>query len=215
MVHARCAIVVLISGSGSNLQALIDDSAAADAGYEISAVIANNPDAYGLQRAASANIPTGVVNHRDFDSREAFDQALAAAVESYHPKLVVLAGFMRILTREFVSRFSGRMVNIHPSLLPKFPGINTHQRALDAGETEHGVSVHFVTEDLDGGPIIDQESVPILPGDDAAALQQRVLAIEHIIYPRVVRWFAAKRLRMEDNHAILDGKPLAIGTNRG
>ncbi len=215
MVNAPCSIVVLISGSGSNLQALIDDSAKADANYEVCAVISNNADAYGLERARNAGIETRVIDHRGFDSRNEFDQALADEVASFSPDLVVLAGFMRILTHDFVSRFSGHILNIHPSLLPKYPGTNTHQRALDDGETEHGVSVHFVTEELDGGPIIDQEKVPVLDDDDAHSLKERVLEREHILYPRVVRWFAAGRLHMEDNHAILDGNPLTIGTSGG
>jgi len=199
-------IVVLISGSGTNLQALIDNSIASN--YKISAVISNNPDAHGLQRAERDGIPVQVINHRDFDSREEFDLALSKAIDEIAPDLIVLAGFMRILGKEFVKHFSGRILNIHPSLLPKYPGINTHQRALDAGDKEHGVSVHFVTEALDGGPVIAQDKVAVLKDDTVQDLEKRVLEKEHLIYPKVVSWFAAGRLHMEAQQAFLDGEPL-------
>lgn len=202
----KCPIVVLISGNGSNLQALID--ASADANFRISAVLSNRPQAYGLERAARAGIATRVIDHTDYDSRDAFDQALQACIEEYQPRLVVLAGFMRILGGDFVRHFAGRIINIHPSLLPKFPGTHTHQRAIDAGDKEHGVSVHFVTEEMDGGPVIAQERVPVLPGDTAEILAARVLEKEHLLYPRVVQWFAADRLRMENNRALLDDQTL-------
>lgn len=201
-----CHIVVLISGSGTNLQALIDNSIASN--FKISAVISNNSDAYGLQRAERDGIPVQVINHRAFDSREEFDLALSNAIDEFAPDLIVLAGFMRILGNEFIKHFSGRILNIHPSLLPKYPGIDTHQRALDAGDKEHGVSIHFVTEDLDGGPVIARDKVPVLKEDSVQDLAARVLEKEHLIYPKVVSWFASGRLHMKAQHAILDGEPL-------
>ena len=201
-----CHIVVLISGSGSNLQALIDASTTAN--FKISAVISNNQEAYGLQRAEKNNIPVQVIDHRSFETREDFDLILRKTIDEINPNLIVLAGFMRILGSNFVNHFSGRILNIHPSLLPKYPGINTHQRALDGGEQEHGVTVHFVTEALDGGPIIAQMKVPVLEEDTLDILAARVLNREHIIYPKAVAWFGAGRLRMEGTQAILDDEPL-------
>lgn len=201
-------VVALISGSGSNLQALID-AQTAGAPFVLCAVISNEPDAFGLERARRHGIPTAVLNHRDYPDRASFDQALAALIDSYAPELVVLAGFMRILTPEFVARYLGRLLNIHPSLLPKYQGLHTHQRALDAGEHEHGASVHFVTAELDGGPVILQARVPVLADDDAATLAARVLQREHVIYPAVVRWFAEGRLQLgDDGCAYLDGVAL-------
>lgn len=202
----KCPIVVLISGNGSNLQALIDASAAAN--FSISAVLSNRPQAFGLERAASSGIATRVIDHTHYADRATFDRALLATIEEYQPRLVVLAGFMRILGGEFVRHFAGRIINIHPSLLPKYPGTNTHQRAIDAGDKEHGVSVHFVTEEMDGGPVIAQARVPVLEEDSAESLSARVLEKEHELYPRVVRWFAAGRLQMQDNHALLDNQTL-------
>jgi phosphoribosylglycinamide formyltransferase-1 len=200
-------VLVLISGSGSNLQALID--AQADAPYRIVAVISNVADAFGLERARHAGIPAEVLSHRTYGDRAAYDQALAGLIDRYGPDLVVLAGFMRILTPTFVARYAGRMMNIHPSLLPKYRGLHTHQRALEAGETEHGASVHFVTDELDGGPLIIQARVPVLPGDDAETLAARVLTREHRIYPQAVRWFAEGRLMMgADGRPRLDGEVL-------
>lgn len=204
--HGRCRVAVLISGSGTNLQALID--AAGSDGYEICAVISNKADAYGLTRARDAGIPCAVVNHRQFDSREAFDQALIEAIDNHGPDLVVLAGFMRILSPEFVHHYRGRLLNIHPSLLPKYQGLHTHQRALDAGDNEHGATVHFVTEELDGGPAIVQAVVPVQPGDGADTLAKRVQVQEHKIYPLAVTWFAQGRLRMLEDHCELDGELL-------
>jgi phosphoribosylglycinamide formyltransferase-1 len=206
-VDRRLPVVVLISGSGSNLQALID---AADAGapYEIAAVISNKADAYGLSRARQANIPTRVLDHREFADRKAFDAALAKLIDGFRPGLVVLAGFMRILTPGFVRHYAGRMLNIHPSLLPKYQGLNTHARALEAGETEVGASVHFVTEELDGGPIVAQARVPVLPRDTPETLAERVLGVEHRLYPEVVQWFAAGRLRLAAGHIELDDEAL-------
>ncbi len=202
---AVCKVVVLISGSGSNLQALID---AASSHYTIASVISNNADAFGLQRANQAGIPTMVIDHREFASRKEFDLALQEAIDTISPDLLVLAGFMRILGADFVNHFAGRIINIHPSLLPKFQGTHTHERALEAGEKEHGASVHFVTEDLDGGPVIAQEKVAILSDDTAVLLKQRVLEKEHILYPRVVDWFAQGRLKMSNGAAWFDEQAL-------
>lgn len=206
MTTTHCPIVVLISGNGSNLQALID--ASVHSNFKIAGVISNRPDAPGLERAQRDNIPTRIVDHSKFASRKEFDMALLENIEAFSPKLVVLAGFMRILGPEFVSHFAGRLINIHPSLLPRYPGINTHQRAIDAGDKEHGVSVHFVTEETDGGPVIAQERVAVRSNDTAATLAARVLEKEHIVYPKVVSWFAAGRLRMDGNQALLDGEVL-------
>ena len=202
-------VVVLISGNGSNLQALIDAIEAGRITARICAVISNNPDAYGLVRAQQAGIPVEVVDHRDYPDRASYDRALQATIDRYRPELVVLAGFMRILTDEFVNHYHGRMINIHPSLLPKYQGLNTHQRALDAGDTVHGVSVHFVTPELDGGPVILQAAVPVHPDDTADTLAKRVLEREHVIYPLVVRWFADGRLKLEGDEVLLDGKPMS------
>ncbi|NKB31943.1 MAG: phosphoribosylglycinamide formyltransferase [Pseudomonadales bacterium] len=206
MEQTNCHIVVLISGSGTNLQALIDASLSSN--FKISAVISNRPGAFGLQRAQRDDIPTRVIDHTEFASRDDFDKALGETIEEIGPELIVLAGFMRILGSDFVSLFEGRILNIHPSLLPKFPGINTHQRALEAGEKEHGVSVHFVTVDLDGGPVIAQERVPVLKEDTIDDLAARVLEKEHIIYPKVVSWFASGRLQMQAGKAMLDHEEL-------
>lgn len=191
-------IVVLISGNGSNLQAIID-AIRAGLPAEIRAVISNNPQAYGLNRAREAGIPAEVIDHHDYVSRTAFDQALMARIDHYQPKLVVLAGFMRILTDEFVTHYHGRMLNIHPSLLPRYQGLNTHQRVLDAGDKIHGVSVHFVSSELDGGPVILQAEIPVYEDDDTDTLVERIHKQEHIIYPRVIRWFAEGRLRLQGN----------------
>lgn len=196
----RCRVVVLLSGSGSNLQALIDTQASSS--FEIVAVISNKQDAFGLQRAAKHGIATETLSHRDFASRESFDAQLAELVDSFKPDLVVLAGFMRILTAPFVALFAGRLVNIHPSLLPEFPGMNTHQRALDAGVSEHGVSVHFVTEELDGGPVIARRKVSVKADDTAESLAAKVLTEEHKLYPEVVEWFARGELSLSAGQAL-------------
>jgi phosphoribosylglycinamide formyltransferase-1 len=202
-------VAVLISGSGSNLQALIDATQAGELPVELRVVVSNRRDAYGLTRAERAGIQTRVLSHRDYPTRADYDAALAELLRSFAPGLIVLAGFMRILTPDFVAGFHGRMFNIHPSLLPKYRGLHTHQRALDAGETEHGATVHFVTEELDGGPAVLQARVPVLPDDDAEQLAARVLAQEHRIYPLAVRWFAEGRLRLDDaGRAELDGRTL-------
>ncbi|WP_423186969.1 phosphoribosylglycinamide formyltransferase [Alishewanella sp. d11] len=204
------AIVVLISGNGSNLQAIIDGCAKGFIPGKITGVIANKANAYGLKRAQAAGIPTQVVSHKDYADRQSYDQALQVAVEHFNAELVVLAGFMRILTPSFVAYFSGKLLNIHPSLLPKYQGLDTHQRAIDAGDTEHGCSVHFVTEQLDGGPVILQAKVPIFPGDDASTVAERVHEQEHLIYPLVVRWFCQNRLQQRANEAWLDGNLLSV-----
>ena len=198
-------IVILISGSGTNMQAIVEACQAGKVAGKVVAVISNKAAVAGLDKAASADIPTAVLSHRDFASREDYDAELLKLIDSYHPDLVVLAGFMRILTADFTRHYQGRMLNIHPSLLPKYKGINTHQRALDAGDKEHGVSVHFVTEELDGGPVILQATVPIFAGDTAIDLQQRVHTQEHAIYPMVVNWFCNDRLRLTAAGAELDG----------
>jgi phosphoribosylglycinamide formyltransferase-1 len=202
------ALVVLISGNGSNLQAIIDAIRDEGLNAEVRAVISNNPDAYGLTRAREADIPAMVLDHRNYKSREAYDQELQALIDRYQPQLVVLAGFMRILTADFVKHYDGRMLNIHPSLLPKYQGLNTHQRVLEAGDNIHGVSIHFVTPELDGGPVILQAEVPVHPGDTAEDLAQRIHQQEHVIYPLVIRWFAEGRLRLHNNMVLFDGKPL-------
>lgn len=175
----------------------------------IAAVISNRSDAYGLQRARDAGIDTRSLDHKAFDGREAFDRALVELIDAFNPKLVVLAGFMRILSADFVRHYEGRLLNIHPSLLPKYKGMHTHQRALDAGDSEHGCSVHFVTEELDGGPLVVQAVVPVESGDSAQTLAQRVHTQEHRIYPLAVRWFAEGRLILGDQGALLDGQLLA------
>ena len=203
-----CNVVVLISGSGSNLQALIDSVARDGNPARIAAVISNRADAYGLQRAKQAGIATELLDHKQFDGREAFDAALIQAIDAYQPDLVVLAGFMRILTPGFVQHYAGRLLNIHPSLLPRYKGLHTHQRALEAGDSEHGCSVHFVTEELDGGPLVVQAVLPVMAGDTAESLASRVHRQEHQIYPLAVRWFAEGRLRLDAQGAMLDGQPL-------
>lgn len=209
MVNPSFKVVVLISGSGSNLQSLIDRKITdKENPYEIAAVISNKLNAYGLERAKIANIPTLVIDHTLHKTREEFDAELIKEIDLLSPSLIVLAGFMRILTTSFVNHFQERLINIHPSLLPLYPGTNTHQRALDAGEKKHGVSVHYVTDELDGGPIIARSSVYINPQDDAKSLSEKVLINEHILYPKVISWFAQGRIRLEKNRVYLDNKIL-------
>ncbi|KVT75219.1 phosphoribosylglycinamide formyltransferase [Burkholderia territorii] len=196
-------LVILISGRGSNMEAIVRACAQERWPAEVAAVIANRPDAAGLAFAASHGVATAVVDHRSFESRDSFDAALAAEIDRFAPDLVVLAGFMRILTPEFVRRYEGRLLNIHPSLLPSFKGIHTHQQALDAGVALHGASVHFVIPELDSGAIVAQGAVPVRAGDDAAALARRVLTVEHVLYPRAVRWFVEGRLRLENGRAVV------------
>jgi len=190
------------------MQAFIDACASGELDAEIRVVISNNPTAAGLVRAQEAGIATRSINHRDYASREAFDQALVDCLAQYPVDLVILAGFMRILTPVFIQPFAGRLMNIHPSLLPRYPGLNTHQRALDAGDEEAGVTVHFVTPELDGGPPVLQAKVPVLPGDTADTLAQRVIVEEHVIYPLAARWYLQGRLRLAGGQATLDGKAL-------
>lgn len=203
-----CNVVVLISGSGSNLQALIDSVAHDGNPARIAAVICNRAGAHGLERAKQAGIATELLDHKQFDGREAFDAALIQAIDAHQPDLVVLAGFMRILTPGFVQHYAGRLLNIHPSLLPKHKGLHTHQRAIEAGDSEHGCSVHFVTEELDGGPLVVQAVLPVMADDTAESLARRVHQQEHQIYPLAVRWFAEGRLRLGAQGAMLDDQPL-------
>ena len=206
-------IVALISGNGSNLQTIIEAIQQQALPARICAVISNNPNAPGLEHAAAAGIPTQVIDHKTFPDRPAFDAALQHAIDHFAPQLVVLAGFMRILGPVFTTHYEGRMLNIHPSLLPAFTGINTHQRALEARITEHGASVHFVTRELDGGPVIIQARVPILDNDAIKTLAQRVLNAEHCIYPLAIRWFAEGRLRLTQGKVMLDGLFLPTPVN--
>jgi len=198
---------ILISGRGSNMESLLD----AGLPGECALVISNRPEAAGLAAAAQRGVPTLAIDHRSFASREDFDAALAAAIEGVRPDLVLLAGFMRILGDGFVRRFEGRLLNIHPSLLPLFPGVKTHEQALAAGVRLHGCTVHFVTPALDGGPIAAQAAVPVLGDDDAASLAARVLVEEHKLYPRVARWFLEGRLRLAAGRAVLDGEVAVTG----
>jgi phosphoribosylglycinamide formyltransferase-1 len=193
-------VVVLISGRGSNLRSIVE------AGLPVSAVISNRANAAGLAFARGRDIQTTVVDHGAYATREAFDAALAAAIDSHAPRLVALAGFMRILTAPFVAHYAGRMMNVHPSLLPAFPGLHTHAAALAAGVKIHGATVHFVTAELDHGPIVIQAAVPVLPGDDAALLAARVLEQEHVIYPMAIRWFLDGRLALADGQVGVTGE---------
>ncbi|MFN7410215.1 MAG: phosphoribosylglycinamide formyltransferase [Pseudomonadota bacterium] len=191
------SIVILISGRGSNMEALVQRCAAEGWPARVAAVVSNRPDASGLAFAAAHGVPTAVVDHRAYPDRAAFDAALAQAIDAFAPDLLVLAGFMRILTPGFVQHYAGRLLNIHPSLLPAFPGLHTHRRALEAGCKLAGATVHFVTPELDHGPIVLQAAVPVHPGDDEHTLAQRVLASEHVIYPLAVRWFVEGQLVLE------------------
>jgi len=206
MSGTTAPVVVLISGRGSNLQALIREVHAGTLPVEIRAVISNNPDAAGLAIARQAGLPTHVIDHRDFADREQFDQTLMETIDRYQPRVVILAGFMRILGATFIRHYAGRLLNIHPSLLPSFRGLNTHARALQAGVQHHGASVHFVTNDLDGGPVIIQAAVDVQPGDNPELLAQRVLHEEHRIYPMAIRWLIEDRLTIQNGEVHLDGK---------
>lgn len=207
-INQKMATVVLISGSGSNLQAIIDATQHGDLNIEIKAVISNRPGVKGLQRAADAGIQTETLDHKKFTSRPEFDQTLQQCIDRYQPKLLILAGFMRILTTEFVRHYQGRLLNIHPSLLPKHTGLNTHQRAIEAQDSEHGASIHFVTEELDGGPVILQGRVPVKRADTPEQLAERVLQVEHQIYPQAIQWFAEGRVQLEGDHILFDQKLL-------
>ena len=201
-------VVVLISGNGSNLQAIIDKIVVDNIAAEIVAVISNKADAYGLTRAKNAGIPVEIINHVDHESRDDFDKTLQNIIDNYQADLVVLAGFMRILTNDFVNHYAGRMINIHPSLLPKYQGLHTHRRVLESGEKEHGASVHFVTPELDSGPVILQAKIQIEENDTEDSLAQRVHQVEHLIYPQVVKWFAEQRLSLEGETVLIDHQPM-------
>lgn len=208
--HAKLPIVVLISGRGSNMHAIAERAACGDLPVEVRAVISDKAEAAGLATAASMNIPTRSLSAREFADRASYDQALAALVESFQPRLVVLAGFMRILSPGFIAAFSDRILNIHPSLLPLYRGLHTHRRALEAGDTLHGCSVHFVTEELDGGPLVIQAQVKVRPGDSESTLSARVQRQEHRIYSQAIDWFARGRLQLREQRAWLDGQPLQM-----
>jgi len=208
MTTPRLNLVVLISGSGSNLQAIIDAIAASKLHANIKAVISNRPDVKGLQRAGAANIPAITLDHKKFASREEFDRRLIQEIDQHQPDLIILAGFMRILTDEFVDHFKGRMLNIHPSLLPEFRGLNTHQRAIEAGVKQHGVTVHYVSNELDGGPLVLQAIIGVTQNDTLETLQQRIHQQEHIIYPMAIEWIAQQRLEMINQRVYLDKQQL-------
>lgn len=204
----KASLVVLISGSGSNLQAIID---AIKTGYlqaEIKAVISNNATAKGLERAAKENIASYVIDHRDYPSRESFDQAMMQLIDPIKPELVILAGFMRILSSGFIERYQHRLINIHPSLLPKYKGLNTHQLAIDNHDTVHGASVHYVSDELDSGPVVIQAQIPVNADDTAETLATRVLIEEHKIYPMLVKMHCEGRITFDNNHLQLDNQTL-------
>ncbi len=206
MSTTRAGIVILVSGRGSNMQAIIEAVRDGRLPAEIRAVVSNEPGAPALERARAAGIPAIAINHRDFPTRAQFDQALMREIDAREPRLVVLAGFMRILGREFIDHYAGRLINIHPSLLPAFPGLDTHERALQSGAKFHGASVHFVTHEVDGGPVIIQAAVPVWPDDNPETLAARVLAEEHRIFPQAIRWFLEGRLSVRDGRVSLDGR---------
>ena len=201
-------IGVLVSGGGTNLQAIIDQIHLGPSDAQIKCVISNIPDVYALTRATDANIPQQVIRHQEFADRSAFENALIDALDLFDVDLIVLAGFMRVLSPTFIARYAGRILNIHPSLLPAFPGLHTHQRAIDAGANEHGCSVHFATSELDGGPVILQAKVPVLSDDDAETLAKRVLEKEHIIYPKCVDWLCQQKISLRGNVAYFENEPL-------
>jgi len=203
-MSANYRIVVLLSGSGTTLQSMIDAKLTAD----IVAVISNNKNAFGLERAKETNIPTQVLEHERFESREKFDANLQQLIDQYKPDLVVLAGFMRILSNPFVSHYAGRLINIHPSLLPKYKGMHTHQRVMDDAEPLHGSSVHFVNSELDGGPVLLQARLPVLPTDSVESLELRIKTKEHLIYPTAISWFAEGRIKLINNEIYMDGQKM-------
>ena len=207
--NKRCRTAILISGGGTNLQSFINFVANnPDSNLDLSVVLSNRPDAYGLERARQAGIPTICIEHQSFPDRETFDEAVAAALDEWQPDLLILAGFMRILSAGFVRGYAGRILNIHPALLPAYPGLNTHQRVLDAGETWHGSTVHFVIEELDAGPGILQGRVTVGPDETAEQLATRVQSVEHQIYPEAANWYAAGRVALIDNMTHLDNEEL-------
>ena len=201
-----CRTAILVSGSGTNLQAFIDAVAAGSLDLDLCVVFSNNPNAFGLKRAERAGIPTACIQHGDFPDRESFDRAVIAELDRWNPELLILAGFMRILSPAFVSHYAGKILNIHPALLPKYPGLNTHQRVLDAGDEWHGSTVHFVTEELDGGPRILQGRLPVDPQESADELQHRVQTIEHKIYPEAAGLVGSGRVVFRDGRAWIDGE---------
>lgn len=206
----KARVIVLISGSGSNLQAIIDQQESGELPIEICAVISNKDNVKGIERAEAHKIPAIVLDHEQFDSRLSFDNRLREIIESQQPDIIALAGFMRILTPEFTRRFEGKMINIHPSLLPKYQGLHTHRRAIEAGDIEHGATVHFVTAELDGGPPIIQAAVPIEPGENETNLAAKVLEIEHQIFPLAVRWLAQNLIEMRDGKCFYRGEALPL-----
>jgi phosphoribosylglycinamide formyltransferase-1 len=208
MAIDKTRLVILISGRGSNLQAILDGARNGELLVDIRAVISNRAGAYGLERARQAGVEALTLDHKAFSNRDEFEAALRETIDGYGADLVILAGFMRVLSADFVEHYQGRILNIHPSLLPKFRGLKTHERALEAGEREHGASVHFVTPELDSGPVIIQARVPVFPGDDPETLAARVLEQEHRIYPKAIRWFAEGRVRMDNDNVMFDGAPL-------
>lgn len=201
----RCKTAILISGSGTNLQSFIDRVDSGELALDLCVVFSNRPDAYGLVRAEKAGIPTACIAHGAYPDRESFDRAVIEELDRWHPDLIVLAGFMRILSPSFVDHYEGRILNIHPALLPKYPGLDTHQRVLDAGDEWHGSTVHFVTEELDGGPRILQGRLRVDPSESAHALQHRVQAIEHQIYPEAAGLVGSRRVQCRDGQAWIDG----------
>ena len=203
----RCKTAILISGSGTNLQAFIDAVERAELDLDLSVVFSNNPDAYGLERAEKAGIPTACIQHKDYPDRESFDQAVISELDRFEPDLLILAGFMRILSRDFVAHYRGRILNIHPALLPMYPGLNTHQRVLAAGDRWHGSTVHFVIEELDAGPRILQGRLEVIPGESAEELAARVQAVEHKIYPLAAGWVGSGKVKFKNGQCWIDGKP--------
>lgn len=206
-MSAPCKTAILISGSGTNLQAFIDAVEQGELALDLCVVFSNNPNAFGLERAEKAGIPTACIQHSDFPDRESFDEAVIAELDRFNPDLLVLAGFMRILSTRFVTHYSGRILNIHPALLPLYPGLNTHQRVLDAGDEWHGSTVHFVTEKLDAGPRILQGRLAVIPGESADELASRVQAVEHRIYPQAAAWVGSGKVVFRDGDCWVDGKP--------
>jgi len=202
----RCKTAILISGSGTNLQAFIDAVESGDLDLDLTVVFSNNPNAFGLERAEKAGIPTACIQHSDFPDRESFDAAVIAELDRFEPDLLILAGFMRILSKSFVLHYAGKILNIHPALLPLYPGLNTHQRVLDAGDQWHGSTVHFVTEELDGGPRILQGRLTVIPGESADELATRVQAVEHKIYPLAASWVGSGKVKFRNGQSWVDGK---------
>lgn len=202
------SLVILISGNGSNLQAIIDEVENNDLPVSIKAVISNQPDAYGLTRAKNHNLPAITIDHKDFLDRESFDKKLKQEIGRHKPDYIILAGFMRILSDDFVSHFHQKIINIHPSLLPKYPGLNTHKKVLAANDKQHGSTIHIVTEKLDSGPIILQSVIPVMPDDSPESLKQKVQAKEYLIYPLAIKWLAEGRITFENNNVFLNGELL-------